>query len=42
MVLSRVLMIPCEVLLRVHLRNSRRIDLISSGRGVVGVLGGAI
>ena len=35
-------MIPCEVSLRSHLRSSRSIALLSSGRGVVDGLGGAL
>ena len=32
-------MIPCEMFLRDHLRNTRRIALLGSGRGRVGGLG---
>ena len=37
--LSRVLTIPCEIFLRKHLRHTRRIALLVSGRGRVGGLG---
>ena len=40
--LSGVLMIPCEILLRSHFRNTRSIDIIVSGRGVVYGLGDAL
>ena len=42
MILSRVLVIPCEVFLRDHLVNIRRISLLGSARGVVGVLEDAL
>ena len=35
MILGRVLIIPCEILLRDQLRNTRSIDLLVSGRGRV-------
>ena len=38
-ILRRVLMMPCEVLLRAHLGSSRSIDLLDSGRGRVGGVG---
>ena len=41
-ILSRVLMMPCAVFLRAHLRSTRSIDLLGSGRGRVDVLGYAI
>ena len=40
--LSRFLMMPCEMLLRSHLRNTRRIYLLGSGRGRVSGLGYAL
>ena len=42
MILRRVLMIPCEILLMYHLSNTRSIDLLGSGRGKVGGLGGSL
>ena len=42
MILRRVLMIPCGVLLRSHLRNKRRIYVLGSGRGRVDGLGKAL
>ena len=41
MILRRVLMIPCGIFLRDHVRNIRRIALIGICRGRVGGLGGA-
>ena len=38
-VLGRVLVIPCEILLRYHLRNNSRIAMLVSVRGAVGGLG---
>ena len=37
-ILRRVLMMQCEMFLRSHLRNTRRIDMIDSGRGRFGGL----
>ena len=42
MTLSRVLMIPCQMVLRTHLRNTMSIVMLVSGRGVVDGLEGAI
>ena len=39
MILRRVIMIPCEMFFWDHLRNTRIISLIGSGRGRVGGLG---
>ena len=39
MILNRVLIIPCEVLLRAHLSNTRSISLLGSGRVIVDGLG---
>ena len=41
-ILRRVLMIPCEILLRTQLRNTSIIALLGSGRGIVGVIGGSL
>ena len=38
MILRRVLMIPCETLLRTNSRNESGIDLLVSGRGRFGGL----
>ena len=38
-ILKRVIMIPCEILLRSHLRNTRIIALLDIGRVRVGGLG---
>ena len=37
--LRRVLIIPCEIFLKSHLRSTRRIDWIDSGRGRADVCG---
>ena len=37
-----VLMIPCEMLFRIHLSNTSSIDLLGSGRGRVSGLGDAL
>ena len=42
MILSRVLMIPYEIFFREHLRNTRRIYMLGSGRGRVDGLGDAL
>ena len=42
MILRRVLVIPCEMFLRSHLRNTRSIALLGSGRGRVCGLYGAL
>ena len=41
-ILIRVLIIPFEMLLRSHLRNTRSIDLLGSCRGRVDFLRGAL
>ena len=41
-ILSRVLMIPCSVFLRSHLRSASSIAMIGSGRGRVDGLGDAL
>ena len=41
-ILTRVLMMLCEVFLRAHLRIARSISLLVSGRGRVDGLGGAL
>ena len=41
-ILKRVLMMPCEVFLRYHLRSARNIDMLISGRGIVDGLGDAL
>ena len=41
-ILRRVLMMPCEVFFRDHLRSARSIALLGSGRGVVDGLGDTI
>ena len=42
MILGRLLMIPCEMFLRNHLRNTISISLLESGRGRADGLGGAL
>ena len=42
MILRRVLMIPCEILFREHLRNISSIALLGSGRGRVGCPGDSL
>ena len=42
MTLRRVLMTPCEMFLSSHLRNTRRISLLGSGRGRFDGLGDAL
>ena len=39
MILRKVLVITCEMFLGDHLRNTRIIDLLGSGRGIFGGLG---
>ena len=42
MIISRVLIITCEMFLKTHLSNTSSISLIGGGRGRVGGLGGAL
>ena len=42
MTLRRILMIPCDMFWRTHLRNIRSIDLLGSSRGIVDSHGDAI
>ena len=42
MILRRVLMIPCDIFLRAHLRNTRRIDILGSGSGIFDELGDSL
>ena len=39
MIIRRVLMMPCEMFLRNHLRNTRIIVILDSVRGIYGGLG---
>ena len=41
-ILRRLLMMPCWVFLRSHLRNARRIAILDSGRSRVGGLGNSL